>query len=90
MNNQLGENKMNRYIRMVKQFVLDPKVRFGYLTRAGFYNHMSDEEYLSRKYQLYFGQKLDLQNPQTFNEKMCIRDSPCRVPQHGVPYLRRL
>ena len=36
---------MNRYIRMVKQFVLDPKVRFGYLTRDGFYNHMSDEEY---------------------------------------------
>lgn len=61
---------MNRYIRMVKQFVLDPKVRFGYLTSAGFYNHMSDEEYLSRKYQLYFGQKLDLQNPKTFNEKL--------------------
>lgn len=61
---------MNRYIRMMKQFVLDPKVRFGYLTRAGFYNHMSDEEYLSRKYQLYFGQKLNLQNPQTFNEKL--------------------
>lgn len=61
---------MNRYIRMLKQFVLDPKVRFGYLTRAGFYNHMSDEEYLSRKYQLYFGQKPNLQNPQTFNEKL--------------------
>lgn len=61
---------MNRYIRMMKQFVLDPKVRFGYLTRAGFYNHMSDEEYLSRKYQLYFGRKLNLKNPQTVNEKL--------------------
>ena len=61
---------MNRYIRMLKQFVFDPKVRFGYLTRAGLYNHMSDEEYLSRKYQLYFGQKPNLQNPQTFNEKL--------------------
>ncbi|WP_253246694.1 hypothetical protein [Limosilactobacillus fermentum] len=54
---------MNRYISMMKQFVLDPKVRFGYLTRTGFYNHMSDEEYLSRKYQLCFGQKLNLQIP---------------------------
>lgn len=70
MDYQLGENIMNRYIRMLKQFVLDPKVRFGYLTSAGFYNHMSDEEYLSRKYQLYFGQKPNLQNPQTFNEKL--------------------
>ena len=70
MDYQLGENIMNRYIRMLKQFVFDPKVRFGYLTRAGLYNHMSDEEYLSRKYQLYFGQKPNLQNPQTFNEKL--------------------
>jgi hypothetical protein len=84
MNNQLGENKMNRYIRMVKQFVLDPKVRFGYLTRAGFYNHMSDEEYLSRKYQLYFGQKLDLQNPQTFNEKLQWLKLYNRKPEYTV------
>lgn len=75
---------MNRYIRMVKQFVLDPKVRFGYLTRAGFYNHMSDEEYLSRKYQLYFGQKMDLQNPQTFNEKLQWLKLYNRKPEYTV------
>lgn len=75
---------MNRYIRMVKQFVLDPKVRFGYLTRAGFYNHMSDEVYLSRKYQLYFGQKLDLQNPQTFNEKLQWLKLYNRKPEYTV------
>lgn len=75
---------MNRYIRMVKQFVLDPKVRFGYLTRAGFCNHMSDEEYLSRKYQLYFGQKLDLQNPQTFNEKLQWLKLYNRKPEYTV------
>lgn len=75
---------MNRYIRMVKQFVLDPKVRFGYLTRAGFYNHMSDEEYLSRKYQLYFGQKLDLQNPPTFNEKLQWLKLYNRKPEYTV------
>lgn len=75
---------MNRYIRMVKQFVLDPKVRFGYLTRAGFYKHMSDEEYLSRKYQLYFGQKLDLQNPQTFNEKLQWLKLYNRKPEYTV------
>lgn len=75
---------MNRYIRMVKQFVLDPKVRFWYLTRAGFYNHMSDEEYLSRKYQLYFGQKLDLQNPQTFNEKLQWLKLYNRKPEYTV------
>ena len=69
---------------MVKQFVLDPKVRFGYLTRAGFYNHMSDEEYLSRKYQLYFGQKLDLQNPQTFNEKLQWLKLYNRKPEYTV------
>lgn len=75
---------MNRYIRMMKQFVFDPKARFGYLSRAGFYNHMSDEEYLSRKYQLYFGQKLNLQNPQTFNEKLQWLKLYNRKPEYTV------
>lgn len=40
------------------------------MSRMGIYNHMSDEKYLSRKYELVFGKKLNLENPQTFNEKL--------------------
>lgn len=34
------------------------------------YNDWSDEKYLKRKYKAYIGKELDLENPQTFNEKL--------------------
>ena len=36
----------------------------------GFYNYLSDEEYLKKKYKNKFGIELDLNNPITFNEKL--------------------
>lgn len=45
------------------------KIAFG-LTRLGLTKWMSDERYLKWVYKLSFGEKLDLENPQTFNEKL--------------------
>ena len=41
-----------------------------FLMAHKFFNHMSDEEYLRRKYKACTGNKLNLENPQTFNEKL--------------------
>lgn len=43
---------------------------FLHYARKGKLNWMSDERYLKKKYHAVFGKKLDLKNPQTFNEKM--------------------
>lgn len=46
------------------------KLRFNYMTRLGFYNKMSDEEYLKKKYKIFMGEELNLDNPKLFTEKI--------------------
>lgn len=48
----------------------DGDFRFRYLQGKGVYNHMPDREYLERFYQVNMHTSLDLDNPQTFNEKL--------------------
>ena len=57
-------------IKKLKKFITNPQIRFGYLTKLGFYDNMSDEEFLKRKFKIMIGKDLDLENPQTFNEKL--------------------
>lgn len=61
---------MSSLVQMLNRFVMNPKVRFGYLSRLGFYNNWSDEKYLKKEYFLYTGKQLDLENPKSFNEKI--------------------
>lgn len=61
---------MIKILNVVKKFLINPKVRFGYFSKIGLYNKMSDKKYLQKKYELVTGKKLDLDNPQTFNEKL--------------------
>ena len=61
---------MNRYLGMINNFLFDPKIRFGYLSTIGFYNWMSDEQFLKKEYFLQMGKKLNLNDPKTFNEKL--------------------
>ena len=70
----LREKKLSmdiqRYNRILSRFVSSPKWRFLYLAQAGFYDHMSDEEFLKKKYKYLIGTELNLDNPKTFNEKL--------------------
>ena len=61
---------MKNIIKIIKNFFTNPLLRFGYLSKIGFYNKMSDEKYLKKEFKLRMGYNLDLQNPQTFNEKL--------------------
>lgn len=61
---------MNRYLGMINNFLFDPKIRFGYLSTIGFYNWMSDEQFLKKEYFLQMGKTLNLNDPKTFNEKL--------------------
>ncbi len=61
---------MKGIFKKVEKFIRDPAVRLRYLSGAGFYNHMSDEKYLKKKYRLDMGKELNLANPTTYNEKL--------------------
>ena len=57
---------MNKYFR----FLTDRQFRFGALAARGVFNFMSDRRFLEKKYFLKFGKRLNLENPQTYNEKL--------------------
>ena len=54
----------------MRKYMLNPNYRF--LINAGFgkYDDMPDKEYLERKFECCTGKQLDLNNPETFNEKL--------------------
>lgn len=51
------------------RFISDSDYRFSILAAKGVYNNMPDEDYLKKLYKSKFGKELNLENPQTFNEK---------------------
>lgn len=59
-----------KFLIYIKRFLLDSSTRMGYLSKLGFYDHMSDEKYLKKKFKVIMGKDLNLDNPQTFNEKL--------------------
>ncbi|MCM1325846.1 MAG: glycosyl transferase [Bacteroidales bacterium] len=50
--------------------VTDKDFRQEVLESRGFWNHLSDEEYLRLKFKNFFGYELDLDNPKTYCEKI--------------------
>lgn len=57
-------------LQKLKRFLTDPLIRFGYLSRLGFYNGLSDEAFILRKGKLFLGYTPDLTVPRSFNEKL--------------------
>lgn len=57
-------------IKSGTRFLLDKNYRFIILSNKGKYNDMPDEEFLKRLYKATLGKELNLENPQTFNEKL--------------------
>lgn len=61
---------MSTIIQKLNQFIMNPKLRFSYLNELGFYKHTPDDVFLKKAYKVKMGQELNLENPQTFNEKL--------------------
>lgn len=53
-----------------KAFMTDSKLRFMALNSRGFYKWMSDEDFLKKAYKINMGIELNLDHPQTYNEKL--------------------
>ena len=54
-----GKNMKNLFRRIINKLIV-----------YGVFNFLPDEQYLKMRYWLELGKKLDLKNPQTFNEKL--------------------
>lgn len=61
---------MKSFTNKLVELIFNSNKRFLYLSSIGFYNYLSDEEYIKRKFKAKFGTELDLENPITFNEKL--------------------
>lgn len=57
---------MNRIQKIIKK----PSLLFMTLGHRGFFNWLSDKKYLEIAYKIAMGKKLNLDNPETFNEKI--------------------
>ena len=71
---------MNKLFRLI----LDRRFRFDVLCARGFYNRWSDERVIKKKFKLKFGYDLDLENPQTFNEKLQWLKLYDRKPEYSL------
>lgn len=56
-------------LRLISELIDEDK-RFLWLAYHGFYNNLSDEEFLKRKFKARLGYTLNLDNPKTYNEKI--------------------
>ncbi len=62
-------NVLNGF-RVCKKLVFDRDYKFLIKSNLGKYDNMADEEYLKRRFKAKMGRTLDLDNPQTFSEKL--------------------
>jgi hypothetical protein len=60
---------MNR-IEQVLKYIKDPVFRFSIDTKRGRFDKLSDEDFVKKAFKLRMGYDLDLDNPQSFNEKL--------------------
>lgn len=62
--------KLKKFIKASWKYLTNPSYRFRVNAGFGRYNKMSDEEYLKKMFCACMGVPLNLDNPQTFNEKL--------------------
>lgn len=62
--------KLSHLIGRGVKYLTDEDYRFLVNSGKGLCDSMPDEEYLKRMFKAKMGRELDLENPQTFNEKL--------------------
>lgn len=76
--------QIRKYINAVKRYVCNSDYRFRINSAFGKYDATPDGEYLERKFECCMGRPLDLENPQTFNEKLQWLKLYDRNPEYPI------
>ncbi len=71
---------MNK-IDKLKALITDPVYRWDFIAYRGGFRHLGDEEFLKKKWKIFFGSKLDLEHPSTLCEKMQWLKLYNRIPK---------
>lgn len=58
------------FLKKMIRYVKDREYRFNVNREMGFYNKLSDREFLQKFLKAKYGKDTDIENPKTFNEKM--------------------
>lgn len=73
------------FIKKINKFIKNPNARFSFLNSKGFYNWMSDENFLKKAFKIKMGaRELNLDNPKTFNEKLQWLKLYNRKPEYTI------
>ena len=75
---------MNNQIKKAIRYIFDKDYRFLINANLGFYDSWDDKAFLKRKFEACMGRKLDIDNPQTFNEKLQWLKLYDRNPEYTV------
>lgn len=75
---------MNNQIKKAIRYIFDKDYRFLINANLGFYDSWDDKAFLERKFEACMGRKLDIDNPQTFNEKLQWLKLYDRNPEYTV------
>lgn len=75
---------MNKFINVIQRSIRSKEARFDYLLALGFFNSLSDEEFLKKRFKVCFGYELNLENPITFNEKIQWLKLHNRKPEYTI------
>ena len=75
---------IKRVIKAMQKYIVNPDYRFLINADFGKYDDMPDREYLERKFKGYMGKAIDLDNPQTFNEKLQWLKLYDRRPEYTI------
>lgn len=76
--------KISNLINKLKKVVVDENYRCLILSTYGFYNNMPDEKYLKKRFKAQIGKELNLENPETFNEKLQWLKLYDRNPEYTI------
>ena len=66
----------------IKDIIKNPRLLFLTFGHRGWFNWMSDEQYIRIAYRARIGKKLDMNHPQTFNEKIQWLKLYCRKSEY--------
>lgn len=72
----------NKFFRRLKNFITDSDMRAIYMDKLGF--RLTDDIYLKHIFKIKLGYELNLENPQTFNEKLQWLKLHDRKPEYTV------
>lgn len=75
---------MSSIIKKIEKFLTDSQARFTYMNSLGLYKSMSDQKFLEQAFKINMGQELNLNNPQSFNEKIQWLKLYNRQPEYTI------